>query len=207
MAAASTNAPATRTTQTARSPSPLLHISQHVFRRRPSAYTGNAAYAFAKRGQVLLARAWADREAARVRAGELAAPWLPSERPASQASAAASPAAAAAAAAARLPAAVTFVSCHPGWVATPGVAAAYGRAGEVLLAPLRTLRQGAEGVAWLAGVAQARELQAGAFYLDRAPQLLHLPRSEAHTGNTGTEVAELMGALAAMTRKAPECPK
>lgn len=140
----------------------------HTFRPfRPEAYDGQLAYAYAKRGQVLLAEEWAKREASE-------------QHP--------------------QPPHIKFLSCHPGWVATPGVDAAYGKAGAWLLAPLRTGRQGGEGVAWLAAVA-GEELEPGGFYLDRAPQLKHLPggwflnRGGKATHNTAEEAAELVPSL------------
>ena len=60
---------------------------------------------------------------------------------------------------------VKFVSCHPGWTATPAVDAAYGEM-KKYLEPMRSPWQGAEGIAWLC-VVEASTLQSGAFYLDR----------------------------------------
>jgi len=145
----------------------LLNEHTHISNTRPEAYDGQLAYAYAKRGQVLLAEEWAKREASE-------------QHP--------------------QPSHVKFVSCHPGWVATPGVDAAYGKVGAWLLAPLRTGRQGGEGVAWLAAVA-GEELEPGGFYLDRAPQLRHLPggwflnRGGKATHNTAEEIAELVPSL------------
>ena len=87
-------------------------------------FSGNLAYAHAKRGQVLLCERWAE------------------EHPT-----------------------VQFVSCHPGWTATPAVDAAYGDM-KKYLEPMRTPWQGADGIAWLC-VADAAALHSGAFYLDR----------------------------------------
>ncbi len=97
-----------------------------------------------------------------------------------------------------------MVSCHPGWVATPGVAEAYGEAGARLLAPLRTVREGAEGVAWLVAAPPER-IVGGAFYLDRAPSPKHLSpswlfnRSGQFTKNNEKEVDELLTSLALRT--------
>jgi dehydrogenase/reductase SDR family protein 12 len=129
---------------------------------KPSAYDGQLAYAFAKRGQVLLAERWAA--------------WADEAR------------------------GPVVVSCHPGWVDTPGVAAAYGATAR-LLAPMRTLHQGAEGIAWLAAAPKA-SLVPGAFYLDRTPQRKHveggwvLNRRGDFTRNSAAEVDELIAGLA-----------
>mmetsp|Transcript_66398 Transcript_66398/g.151939 ORF Transcript_66398/g.151939 Transcript_66398/m.151939 type:complete len:332 (+) Transcript_66398:2221-3216(+) len=68
---------------------------------------------------------------------------------------------------------ITYITAHPGWTDTPGVAAAYGKQAKYLQ-PLRTLWQGAEGICWLC--ATAEKVEPGAFYLDRAPQPKHLPK-------------------------------
>lgn len=67
---------------------------------------------------------------------------------------------------------IKFVSCHPGWVDTPGVESAYGSK-KKYLEPLRSLWQGAEGICWLA-VIPGERLVPGAFYLDRKPQQKHI---------------------------------
>ena len=67
---------------------------------------------------------------------------------------------------------VKFVSCHPGWTATPAVDAAYGEM-KKYLEPMRTPWEGADAIAWLCTVAPER-LEAGAFYLDRKPQVKHM---------------------------------
>jgi dehydrogenase/reductase SDR family protein 12 len=94
-------------------------------------YSGNLAYAYAKRGQVLLMEKFA------------------TEHPT-----------------------VRCMSCHPGWTDTPAVEEAYGSA-KKWLEPLRTPWQGSEGIAWLC-VAPASQLESGAFYLDRKPQVKHM---------------------------------
>jgi dehydrogenase/reductase SDR family protein 12 len=94
-------------------------------------------------------------------------------------------------------AAIPFVSCHPGWTDTPGVDGWLG-SGKVALAPLRTLWQGTEGIAWLC-VCPAGELEPGAFYLDRKPRTKHLAgpffTEGRFTKNSPEEVAEMMGRL------------
>ena len=94
-------------------------------------YNGNLAYAYAKRGQVLLA--------------ERLARDFPD---------------------------LAFVSCHPGWVRTAGVDAAYGSQAK-FLEPMRTTWEGAEGICWLTATSK-NNLESGAFYLDRMPQRKHI---------------------------------
>jgi dehydrogenase/reductase SDR family protein 12 len=93
---------------------------------------------------------------------------------------------------------VPIVSCHPGWVDTPGVDAAFGSR-KSMLDPMRTLWQGTEGIAWLAS-APGTELRSGEFYLDRAvaPQHMAGPffSEGSHTKNSEAEVDELMRRLA-----------
>jgi len=118
-----------------------------------SAYNKELAYAYAKRGQVLLAEVWAK------------------EHPD-----------------------IAFASCHPGWVDTPGVDGWLGK-GKVALAPLRTLWQGVEGIAWLC-VCNKDEIRSGEFYLDRSPAPKHLAgpffTEGSYTKNSCDEVQEMM---------------
>mmetsp|Transcript_52529 Transcript_52529/g.96136 ORF Transcript_52529/g.96136 Transcript_52529/m.96136 type:complete len:379 (+) Transcript_52529:46-1182(+) len=102
------------------------------------AYDGQLAYAYAKRGQVLLCERLADFEAKNEESGKQ----------------------------------ITYVSAHPGWTATKGVADAYGEY-QSWLEPMRSLWEGAEGICWLC-VAKASQLEPGAFYLDRQPQVKHM---------------------------------
>jgi len=92
--------------------------------------------------------------------------------------------------------AVTYLTAHPGWTDTPGVAAAYGKHAKYLQ-PLRTPWQGAEGICWLC--ATADEVEHGAFYLDRAPQPKHLSKQccvpSGFTANEPDEVALVMRKL------------
>jgi len=119
----------------------------------PTAYDGQYAYAYAKRGQVLLCEQWAEQHRE-----------------------------------------VKVMSCHPGWTQTEAVDAAYGES-KKYLEPLRTTWQGAEGIIWLT-VATAEQLQSGAFYLDRSPQVKHIAgpffTEGSYTKNTPQEVAEMM---------------
>lgn len=116
-------------------------------------YNGQLAYAYAKRGQVLLCEKWAETHPG-----------------------------------------TKIVSCHPGWVDTAGVEAAYGES-KKWLAPLRNLWEGVEGIVWLA-VAPAAEIHSGAFYLDRAPCVKHLAgpffTEGSYTKNTPAQVDIMM---------------
>lgn len=114
-------------------------------------YDRQLAYAYAKRGQVLLCEHWGKD------------PKQP----------------------------IAFLSCHPGWVDTPGVDHAYGSM-KSYLQPLRNSWQGAEGIMWLC-VAPRDQLQSGAFYLDRKPQDKHLV---SWTQNTDADVQAMVKALA-----------
>jgi len=119
-------------------------------------YSGSLAYAYCKRGQVLLAeqKTSADQDNKGVK----------------------------------------YVSAHPGWTMTPGVATALSREAK-WLAPLRTPWQGSEGIAWLC-VAPNSSLQGGAFYLDRTPQRKHLAgpffTEGSFTKNTPEQVQAMM---------------
>lgn len=126
-------------------------------------YNGQLAYAYCKRGQVLLCERWAKE--------------FPS---------------------------VPVVSCHPGWVDTAGVQAAYGES-KKWLAPLRSLWEGVEGIIWLA-VAPAGELRSGEFYLDRAPCIKHLSgpffSEGSFTKNSPEQVDEMLRQLELWSDKA-----
>lgn len=122
-------------------------------------FDGQLAYAYCKRGQVLLAEQLAQQAGTRIK----------------------------------------YVSCHPGWVDTPGVEAAYGKK-KKYLEPMRTTWQGTEGIAWLCA-APTSEINGGEFYLDRNPQTKHLAgyfMSEGtFTKNTAEEVSDMMANLEA----------
>lgn len=117
-------------------------------------YDGQLAYAFAKRGQVLLAERWAK------------------EYPA-----------------------IKFVSCHPGWVLTEALDAAYSKDEQKYLQPLRTPWEGAEGIAWL-HVVDDKQIENGAFYLDRTPQSKHFSgifmTEGSYTKNSDYEIDQMM---------------
>lgn len=120
-------------------------------------YDGNLAYAYAKRGQVLLAERFTR------------------EFPG-----------------------VSFASCHPGWVRTAAVDAAYGSSAKAL-EPMRTTWEGAEGICWLTATSK-ENLTSGAFYLDRQPQRKHIAgpfmTDGSFTKNSEEEVDTMMRHLA-----------
>jgi dehydrogenase/reductase SDR family member 12 len=64
---------------------------------------------------------------------------------------------------------VTFHAMHPGWVNTPGIAAALPRFHRVMRPLLRTPGQGADTIIWLAASDPAR-LGSGRFWHDRRPR-------------------------------------
>lgn len=119
-------------------------------------YDGQFAYAYAKRGQVLLCEEWTKQ--------------YPS---------------------------LKFVSCHPGWADSDGVTSAYGDS-KKYLAPMRTLWEGSEGIIWLL-VVDRNEIESGAFYLDRSPQVKHMSgpffTEGSFTKNTPEEVENMMSNL------------
>lgn len=122
---------------------------------RRGTFDGQFAYAYAKRGQVLLCEEWTKK--------------YPN---------------------------VTFASCHPGWVDTPGVDAAYG-ANKSYLEPLRNLWQGSEGILWL--LVTSDKIEGGGFYLDRSPSRKHMAGAFFTDGdftkNTPEEVQKMMELL------------
>lgn len=67
---------------------------------------------------------------------------------------------------------ISFVSAHPGWVQTAGVDDAYGDNAKYLQ-PFRSLWEGSEGIAWLTAT-RKKNLESGAYYLDRTPQRKHI---------------------------------
>ena len=67
---------------------------------------------------------------------------------------------------------VAVHSLHPGWVATPGVAASLPRFDKVMKPLLRDADAGADTIVWLAGSPAADE-HPGAFWHDRRPRSKH----------------------------------
>ena len=96
---------------------------------------------------------------------------------------------------------VKYVSCHPGWVDTPAVNAAYGD-NKKWLEPMRNAWEGAEGICHLLACKKS-ELEGGAFYLDREPQRKHIAglfmTEGSATKNTLEEVDSLLEKLKEVT--------
>lgn len=92
---------------------------------------------------------------------------------------------------------IAWVSCHPGWASTPGVDETFGDQ-QKYLEPLRDGWQGAEGIAWLMATSR-KNLESGAFYLDRLPQQKHISglfmTEGSRTKNTPAEVDDMMANL------------
>jgi dehydrogenase/reductase SDR family protein 12 len=64
---------------------------------------------------------------------------------------------------------VTFLSMHPGWVATPGLSASLPTFEQAMGPILRTPAQGIDTIVWLA-TAPRPEVTSGRLYLDRRPR-------------------------------------
>ena len=64
---------------------------------------------------------------------------------------------------------VGFASCHPGWVDTPGLAAALPRFHRLMRPLLRDAAAGADTISWLVA-GDATERRPGAFWHDRRPR-------------------------------------
>eukprot|EP00898_Chlorokybus_atmophyticus_P003864 jgi/Chlat1/4479/Chrsp29S04572 len=91
---------------------------------------------------------------------------------------------------------VGFYSVHPGWADTAAVRTFMPGFYERLKSKLRTAEEGADGVVWLACLADSAKLQPGGFYLDRQPQSKHLTLGGTHYGRK--EVDRLWGRLREM---------
>lgn len=119
----------------------------------PKEYFGSTAYAYAKRGQVLLAER------------------LSQQTPE-----------------------IAWVSGHPGWTQTDNVDDNFGDFKEYLK-PLREPWQGAEGLSWCMAT-DRKNLESGAFYLDRQPQRKHVAgpffTEGSFTKNSAAEVDSFM---------------
>lgn len=92
---------------------------------------------------------------------------------------------------------ISFYSSHPGWVRTAGVDEAFGSSAKYL-EPLRNQWEGVEGICWLASTPK-KNLESGAFYLDRKPQRKHIAgpfmTDGSFTKNTDEEVDVMMKKL------------
>ncbi|KAL0352491.1 UNVERIFIED_CONTAM: Dehydrogenase/reductase SDR family member 12 [Sesamum calycinum] len=69
---------------------------------------------------------------------------------------------------------IGFYSMHPGWAETPGVAKSLPNFSKTLSGKLRTSKEGADTVIWLA-LQPKEKLVPGGFYFDRAEAPKHLP--------------------------------
>lgn len=68
---------------------------------------------------------------------------------------------------------ITFAAMHPGWAATPAVRASLPRFYALTRPILRTAKEGADTVIWLASARCVRG-RSGLFWFDRAPRATHL---------------------------------
>lgn len=64
---------------------------------------------------------------------------------------------------------ITYVSMHPGWARTPGLAASLPRFERATGPILRTPEEGIDTITWLASAPRS-ELEPGCLYLDRRPR-------------------------------------
>merc|ERR1711884_727919 len=92
---------------------------------------------------------------------------------------------------------ISIVSCHPGWVDTPGVEQAYGWQ-RWFLQPLRTPWEGVHGVCWLLSC-NPKEIENGGFYLDCAPREKHLDQPGGFTWNEPKDECRLITILSRIT--------
>mmetsp|Transcript_2038 Transcript_2038/g.3183 ORF Transcript_2038/g.3183 Transcript_2038/m.3183 type:complete len:530 (-) Transcript_2038:49-1638(-) len=161
---------------------------------RKGKYDGQLAYARAKRGQVLLCERWAELyptgapDAKKMKKRKSKKKVKSNENSGSSSSGSEDDSSS------NNPA---FVSCHPGWVDTPGVDAAYGEQ-KKYLEPLRNLWEGTDGIAWLC-VAPRQQLVSGSYYLDRREAVKHIAgpffSEGSYTKNTREEVDWMMSQL------------
>ncbi|GFR41790.1 hypothetical protein Agub_g2553 [Astrephomene gubernaculifera] len=95
------------------------------------------------------------------------------------------------------PQGVLVLSMHPGWATTEGVKRSIPDFYSFFRNSFRDVAQGADTVVWLA-LQDASRLQPGAFYLDRAPQPLHLPLAGTQYGMQQVDAmwAQLQGMCA-----------
>jgi dehydrogenase/reductase SDR family member 12 len=92
---------------------------------------------------------------------------------------------------------VAFHALHPGWVATPGIAAALPRFGQLMRPVLRTPEQGGDTIVWLAS-ADASLLGSGGFWHDRRRRpVVRLPRTGDITPDAAARLWEWLADRAA----------
>ena len=70
---------------------------------------------------------------------------------------------------------VFYASMHPGWADTPGVRKSMKTFYEKMKDRLRTTKEGADTIVWLAASEEALEYPGGSFFFDRKPAAQHLP--------------------------------
>ena len=93
---------------------------------------------------------------------------------------------------------VTVNAMHPGWADTPGLRDALPGFSRVLSPILRTPREGADTIAWLAAAPEAAGTS-GKFFLDRRARAIHrLRRTQATRRGRGDAAA--LGALRGQDR-------
>jgi dehydrogenase/reductase SDR family protein 12 len=97
---------------------------------------------------------------------------------------------------------VKIVSVHPGWAKTAGTDEAFGEDMSKYFEPWRSTWEGIEGMAWLL-CCPLREIESGAFYLDRSPQAQHMAgpffTEGSYTKNSPEEIAAMMEKLESWT--------
>ncbi|KAK1306784.1 hypothetical protein QJS10_CPA10g00555 [Acorus calamus] len=84
---------------------------------------------------------------------------------------------------------IGFYSMHPGWADTPGVSKSLPGFSKSLSSKLRTDKEGADTVIWLA-LQPKEKLVSGAFYFDRAEATKHLPY--AGTANSHSVIGSIV---------------
>ncbi|KAK1282154.1 hypothetical protein QJS10_CPB22g00918 [Acorus calamus] len=84
---------------------------------------------------------------------------------------------------------IGFYSMHPGWAETPGVSKSLPSFSKSLSSKLRTDKEGADTVIWLA-LQPKEKLVSGVFYFDRAEATKHLPY--AGTANSHSVIGSIV---------------
>lgn len=72
---------------------------------------------------------------------------------------------------------IYFMSCHPGWSDTAGLATSMSAFYNLTKSQLRTEDQGADTMVYLAAVEDLSHIKSGEFYFDRQPSVKHLKLS------------------------------
>ncbi|MCS6884200.1 MAG: SDR family NAD(P)-dependent oxidoreductase [Acidobacteriota bacterium] len=84
---------------------------------------------------------------------------------------------------------IFFASMHPGWVDTPGLARSLPRFYKLMRPFLRTPRQGADTILWLAVCPTISQADSGLFWFDRRSRPKHILSS---TYNTDAEISQFL---------------